>query len=262
MIENTKLDLIIAYAAKELREKGIKKDGYLMFPIPQMFRLLPEKNMFKLPHDNELWEKGTQKKQAADIALSLLGCNLQNRERMAPSGVNTITKPDYDYTVWRNNFKRCYNNLKSLKLSDSTKTNSCVFPFAHPITHPKPCIIYLQFGLYNNKLQMIVNARATHLFMLNENFSRHIHLQVLFSSLLNLEIGDVFFISNNFHILLNQKEELPFYINFKSKQKQVFLPPALTLSRYHSDRKNIRSEKYDRVEWEVFKNLIDQKNGN
>lgn len=259
MLKHNQIHKLIEGGTKALAEKGVSKDGYFMLREPQIFCLAPKYNKFDISADDKIWEKGTQRKQAADIALSTLGCNLPDRRSLSPVGVKATTSPYHDYKMWKQNFKRCYNDLKALKSSDGSKANSCIFTMVHPVLMHKPCVIYAQFGTYEDTLQLIVNARATHLFMLYEDLLRYIHLQLLFSSLLELSLGDLFFVSNNFHILKDQRRYLSHYTKLRPTSHTFLAPSPLTLKEYDTDRRHIHSGSYSKVTWDVFRNLIDQK---
>lgn len=261
MIKNRQAYRIVQSAAKLLKERGFTKDGYFMLREPQIFCLVPKNNRFDISVNQKVWKKGTQLDQVADIALSLMGCNISDTVRLKPMDVKTETAPDRDYKMWKQNFKRCYSDLKALKGSDSSKVNACVFTMVHPILFHKPCIIYIQFGTYGKKLQLIVNARATHLFMLYENLLRYSYLQLLFSSLLDFSLGEIFFMSNNFHVLSDQKRSLSGYLNLSSDSVKFLTPDPLTLKDYHSDRRKISSGNYESIKWDVFKNLVNQRKG-
>ena len=259
MIKETKIFKLIESAARNLLRNGTNSKGYFMLQEPQTFCLVSENNKFDISADENIWEKGTQRKQAAYISLSMMGCNLSDRERMLPKGVKTITGPDLDYKMWQQNFDRCYRDLKALRAGDTSMVNSCVYTMVNPITMHKPCVIYAQFGIVDNKLQLIVNARATHLFMLYENIFRYINLQILFASLMRISMGDLFFISNNFHVLDDQIQHLNSYYNLDTIAINCLSPEPLTLDQYAKDRKFIQSHKYDMVVWPVFRRLLDLK---
>lgn len=261
MLRENEIFRLIEGAARILKEEGILKDGYFMLREPQVFCLMPKPNGFDVSIKDEVWKRGTQPQQAAAIALSTLGCDLSDKHRLGPVGVETETDPFKDYKMWRQNFKRCYTDLKALKASDGSKANSCVFTMVHPVLNPKPCVIYAQFGTYAGKLQLTVNARATHLFMLYEDLLRYIHLQLLFSSLLDFSLGDLFFISNNFHVLSNQRRSITGYLNLRPKSARFLAPSTLSLKDYESDRRHIGKGKFGKIKWDTIKNLVHQRYG-
>jgi hypothetical protein len=259
MIKATKIYKLIEIALRSLSRMGTNNKGYLMLQEPQTFCLVSENDEFDISADERIWEKGTQRKQAACISLSILGCNLPDRERRSPEGVKTITGPDLDYKMWEKNFHRCYNDLNALKSGDPSMVNSCVYTMVNPLTMHKPCVIYAQFGIFDNRLQLIVNARATHLFMLYENIFRYMNLQILFASLIGFSLGDLFFVSDNFHVLDGQQKHLKSYQNLRSEIATYLCSEPLTLNQYDKDRRYIRSHDYDMVVWPVFRDLLDLK---
>ncbi|MDY6986949.1 MAG: hypothetical protein SWQ30_02735 [Thermodesulfobacteriota bacterium] len=258
MIKETETQKVVGQAARRLLEYGMVKHGYVMLQEPQAFCLVPRGNTFDISIHKRVWDKGTQRKRAAEIALSLLGCNLPDSQPLSPEGVKTTTDVRLDYRMWKDNFKRCYNDLTDLKSGHSSKANSCVFTMVHPVIRHKPCVIYAQFGVYEDNLQLTVNARATHLFMLYENLFRYINLQLLFSSLLQLRLGCLYFMSNNLHVHEDQHVHLSDYLELAPQSKRSLGPRTLTLEDYDRDRRLIRSGKYDEVTWSVFRELIDQ----
>jgi hypothetical protein len=258
MFKDYKIYKLIERLTASLRENGIVNNGYLMLREPQTLRLIPQAGSFDVSIAAQVWEKGVERDRAVRLILSMLGCNLANGEASSPVGVRTTVNPSSEYKRWKQNFRRCYNDLNALKSSSSSKANSCVYPIAHPLLNHKPCVIYAQFGIYGNKLQLIVNARATHLFMMYVNFFQYIYLQLLFSSLLEMPLGDFFFITNNFHLLEDQQGTLSIYTNLRSESQTSLCPSPLTIRDYNRDRKYILLGKQDRITWNIFRNLIDQ----
>jgi hypothetical protein len=199
-----------------------------------IFQLVSKNNGFDLGISQEAHSQGPVGNYASGI-ISFLTGESDTDSRIATKGVNTnssqvkTSKLAYQHNFWYSHICRQIRNLLD---GDLGAVNAVVYPLAkHTFKEKayKPCISYVQYQLHQttNTLNVVINFRAQHLYMLAFNIQLWAFQLLQLCHEFDLDVGNVVANCTNHHVGESQDpkmvcgKRLPWFVKPEKTMKLV-----------------------------------------
>jgi len=205
-VKGESIQSILDEAAQKLANAEINFCYKNNFGI-SIFQLLSKNNGFELGIAREAYSQGPVGNYASCIISFLTGTS-ETDSRIPTKGVNTdssqvnTSKLAYQHKFWYSHVCR---QIRHLLSGDVGAVNAVVYPLAkHTFKENayKPCITYVQYQHHqaSNTLNVVVNFRAQHLYMLAFNIQLWAFQLMQLCHEFDLGVGNVVVNCTNHHI--------------------------------------------------------------
>lgn len=209
-VKGDDLQSILDEAAQKLTTAEMNLSYITNFGI-SIFHLASKNNGFELGISQEAHSQGPVGNYASSL-ISFLTGKSDTTSRIATEGVNTdssqvkTSKLAYQHNFWYSHICR---QIKKLLAGDLEAVNAIVYPLAkHTLKENayKPCPTYVQYQLQKatNTLNVVVNFRAQHLYMLAFNIQLWAFQLLQLCHRFDLTLGSVIINCTNHHIAEGQ----------------------------------------------------------